>query len=351
MKNGKRKLILSLYLGMILLAVSGLSVSLAWFVSSAQLQVQAVKVELKTDRSLKVSLTGESDTFEEDIGISQLKDSGLFTPVTSMYSRENFLSSKGSSPVFLSSYGQITPTSGVPHTPSKATGGYFTQEFYLLSDDDIYVTLDSEKTSFTSDHENNLKVALEKDGNDKEKAESDANKMDSLIKALRLSILVPSEEDYSYTVLDPYKNGDTLFGGRLDLNRSGFYNYYVDKNGEKYETIYGDVENREKAVYSTSTSGVSINGTLSSFNSGTKEGVHAYDEEASFANGVTYAKEGALSLKEYEEDSSKWISLTRNTPKKIVLSIYLEGWDRDCINETMGASFLSKLSLKIARER
>ena len=282
MKNLKWKWIAGSYLGLILVTVSGLSVSLAWFVASAKLQVQSVKVELKTDRLLKVSTSEDIDSFKDDIRISELPDSGLFTPVTSMFSKENFIDQRGSTPIFLSSYGQLTPPNGIPYTPEKATTGYFSSAFYLLADDDIYVTLDSSSTSFTADHDNNYKVALEKENNDTEKAEEDTAEMDTLVKALRVSLLVPSEEDYSYTIVDPNREGDTLFGGRLDLNRSGFYNYYVDENGEKYETIYGDVRNRDKAIYSTSTSEVSSHGTLTSFSSGTKEGVHAYDEEASF---------------------------------------------------------------------
>ncbi len=351
MKNQKRRWLLGGYLGLILLSLSGLSVSLAWFVAAAQLQVQAVKVELRTERELKVSLTGEEGSFQEELSVKDLPDSGLFTPVTSMFSEENFLASKGSEPVFLSSYSPITPPNGVPYTPDKATSGFFSTDLYLLSDDDIYVTIDSLKTSFQPDHDNNYQVALQKENNDREKAESDAAKMDSLVKALRFSILDPSEEDYSYTILDPYYGGDTLFGGRLDLTRSGFYNYYEAENGEKYETIYGDVKNREKAVYSSSTAGAKQSGTLTAFSSGTKEGVHAYDEEASLAKGVTYQSEGAMSLSQYEADPSRWIALERDTPKRIVLSIYLEGWDRDCVNETMGASFLSTLSFKIAKER
>ena len=44
------------------------------------------------------------------------------------------------------------------------------------------------------------------------------------------------------------------------------------------------------------------------------------------------------------------IPLKRGEPKKIVLSIYLEGWDRDNVNNTMGANFISNVTFKILRE-
>ena len=354
MKIRKRNLLLIGYLSLITLTVASISVSAAWFVAAANVHVESVKVQARTERSLQISTSDELSTFKDSISYSELKDSGLFQPVTSMYSDVNFINDKGSAPVFLSSYNVLTPTTGVPYTPDVASKGYFSETFYLYADDDLYVTLDPSATKFEADHENNLALAKQKTGSDEE-AEKMASQMDHLINALRISILDPDEDSYSYTILDPYKDSSTVettYGGRLDLTKSGFYNYYVAANGEKYETIYGEVNDRDKAVYDeVSEENTSYTGTLSSFNSGTKAGVHAYNEETSLANGLSYVKEDSCSLEEFRKDSNKWIPIKRYTPKKIVVSIYLEGWDRDCVNETMGASFLSTLSFMIARER
>ena len=71
------------------------------------------------------------------------------------------------------------------------------------------------------------------------------------------------------------------------------------------------------------------------------------------------AEEGAISLTKLRnddrlsvqdlknDDTSILIPLESGVPTKIVFSIYLEGWDLDCINATMGASFNTKLSFKL----
>lgn len=356
-KRSRHPLLLALYLSLIAMTVSSISVSAAWFTAYNRLFVAPVEIQVKTDRTLLVSTSDDLSSFQENIDFSDLGDSSVFLPVTSMFSKSTFLDEKGDTPVFLSSYLALTPIDGVPYTPKPATGGYFSQVFYLYADDDIYVTLSSEETTFEANHAKNVSVAKEKLASTArdEEVEAYAANMDKLVDALRLSILDPDKESYSYTILDPNKkeNEDTLFGGRLDLVKSGFYNYYVGTDGEKYETVYGDVKNRDKILYDSDVheEDSPVNGSLSSFNAATKAGVHAYREEESLANGVSYASEGAISLEEYEKSQDHWISLTRHKPKKIVVSLYLEGWDRDCLNETMGASFFSKLSFKIARER
>ena len=66
----------------------------------------------------------------------------------------------------------------------------------------------------------------------------------------------------------------------------------------------------------------------------------------------TKEEENSISLSSLGGKDSLWIlPLYRNQPRKIILSLYREGWDRDCINQTRGASFLSSISFEIARER
>ena len=78
--------------------------------------------------------------------------------------------------------------------------------------------------------------------------------------------------------------------------------------------------------------------------------VHQFDEAASVANGLEFAKEDSMSLDEINSEATKLlIPCYGHKPTEIVVSIYLEGWDLDCINATMGASFSTKLSFKLLR--
>ena len=81
-----------------------------------------------------------------------------------------------------------------------------------------------------------------------------------------------------------------------------------------------------------------------------KKTVYTYDELASASNNMQFKEEGAISLSNLENfDKGIIIPCYANQPREIVISIYLEGWDLDCINGTMGASFNTKLSFKILR--
>lgn len=391
----------------IALSSLGVGFSLAWYTSSRNLSIKTIDVSLRTDRDLKISDSPSLDSFVEhtyqkdDSGnyidtslplTSSIK--GDFKPISSMYSfKENWhaddttyswMERKESTPVFADSYS--TCSTKVPFQPLKATSGYFSQELYFLSNDDCYVTLDPTACYFngyiaTSSgmelvnsqvkdaiHQQNLKAAkklYEKtEDNDVEKW---ATNMDDLIKSLRISILVPDEEDYQYTIIDPFKEKDedgndvdTYFGGRLNSDTDDYFDYYIDDDDTKKEVFYGDIDEttRENIVYDklvttdTSSSGKIIDAyEKSSFTAYTKKDTCPVNFTSSINNGVKVAKEHSYALCDQGySNSDLMIPVKKGVVKKIVLSIYLEGWDTDCINNTMGASFLSTLCFKIARE-
>ena len=183
-----------------------------------------------------------------------------------------------------------------------------------------------------------------------------AEKLDSLEKCLRVSILIPNEEHYNYYIVDPYKESVTTLGGRLDNDRDGYYDCYRDINGKAHETIYGEVNDRSKVVYNdpTGTSDEKIEQKDhyfgNSFEAESRKTAYTYNEEASEANGLEFAKEESFSFEDINSETTKLlIPCYANTPTEIIVSIYLEGWDLDCINATMGACFETKLSFKLLR--
>lgn len=347
----RSSLILSLLVGMVALLTFSLGTSIAWYVSSRNLEIEEIEIKTKSTRLLKISTSSDLSSFQDELTSKDLNEVNRFIPVTSMYS-SRWLEKKADNPQFLASYPDLVKPDGEPYEPNIATSGYYSQTLYLLSDDDVYVTLDPELCSFLPDKDTNQKYAesLEDLYPDKSVDEI-ASSLDDLVKALRVSILNPSEKDYAYAILDPYKEGDTLFGGRLDVGRDGYYDYYT-KDNEEYEVIYGDVKNKDLAVYEEKQSeDTPVTENLSSFNASTKANVHALNLDSSLRNGMEITKEDSLEMSDLGSQKSKLlIPVYRNTPTPIVLSIYLEGWDKDCINDTMGASFTMSLGFMIARE-
>jgi hypothetical protein len=407
----RNRLLMAGLISLVALSSLGVGVSVAWYASARELTISQIEISVKSSRNLQVSdsedassfvdhkYTGKDDGTYDDSSLAlKSENTGDFKPVSSMYSFKeewhseddtySWMERKESNPVFTDSYS--VSSSEVPIRPTKATNGYFTQEIYLLADDDVYVTLDPEacyfngyiatsngmelKNTYAHDAVNKKNREMAKKlhpGSSDEELDTWATKMDDIIKSLRISILVPDENDYQYVIIDPFKEKnddgsykDTYFAGRLNVDMNDYYDNYkfTDSDGEqrKKETIYGDIDEstRKYAKYGELVTADSSSGDTiiddydkSSFKALTQANTYPLDFSASLENGLKVAKEHSYALCDQGSASSDlMIPLYRGKVRKIVLSIYLEGWDTDCINNTMGANFLSILSFKIARE-
>ena len=62
------------------------------------------------------------------------------------------------------------------------------------------------------------------------------------------------------------------------------------------------------------------------------------------------AIEDSYTLEEIDGNNTELlIPCYREKPTEIVVSVYLEGWDKACINQTMGACFDTSISFKFLR--
>ena len=58
--------------------------------------------------------------------------------------------------------------------------------------------------------------------------------MNSIANSLRISILVPDENYYSYFIIDPKKDDEKIyFVGRLDNNADGYYDFKAGKENDE----------------------------------------------------------------------------------------------------------------------
>ncbi len=365
----KKRIILSALVGTIALTALSISISLAWYASSNALSVSSIDVRITSSHHLKISTSTEETSFVSDLAyedLNKLENDFLFAPVSTMY-REKWMSQFDDTPRFYDCSNYLTTSDGVPHQDIIGNG-FYQQKIYLMSDISYNASLDPKDCIFEVNEAANEKRAekILKDNPDLELTKEEViESLNNLLNSLRVSILVPDETYYRYYIIDPIKQKgeETVFGGLLDNNHDGFYDTYEylteERETKEKETIYGEVNDRSLIVYNDPLreknpnedeeyrkQGLHYYGN--SFQGEHKETAFTYNEEASLANGLEFAKEGAYSLEEIDDpNTSLLIPCYAYEPREIVISIYLEGWDLDCINATMGASFETKLSFKL----
>ena len=371
--NIKRRLIISSLVSTTALIAVSLSFSIAWYSSGDRLSISAVDLKVKTDPKLKVSTSNELSTFVDELDLNsdefeEDSEKFLFKPVSSMF-RGDWLTEEADKPLF---YDSSFVASVDGEAKLEATQGFYQKKIYLLTEAPYYVGLDVKDSLFDNDEAANHIRALEFHAS-KANAELQLSvdeietSLNKLKDCLRVSILINDVEDTSkihnrYNIINPTKkeNEQVFLGGVLDNDNDGYYDTVpmFDENHEPVETefIYGEVNNRSLIKYKDPEipgyddekldPKAHIQGNC--FEGVHKKSARTFDKDSS--SGLEFAEEGALRLDEIE-DSEKGIIIPcyPNQPREIVISIYLEGWDLDCINGTMGASFNTKLSFKILR--
>ena len=371
----KNRLILSSLIGVTALTAVSLSLSLAWYSSGDRLSISTLEMSVKTDPLIKVSTSNELSTFVDNLDLNsdeyeKESEKFLFKPVSSMY-RDDWLTDTADTPLF---YDSSFTASVEGDNKLQATQGFYQKKLYLWTEANYYVGLDVKNSLFDNDKAVNHLRALEFYASPEnadlnlsvDEIETALNKLKN---CLRVSILINDVEDESkihnrYNIINPTKeeNEKVYLGGILDNDNDGYYDTVptLNDNNEvvQAEFVYGEVNDRSLIKYkdpeipghederidqSSRFEGNSFHGVH-------KKSAYTFDEASSNANNLEFKEEGALSLQDVE-DSEKGILIPcyANKPREIVISIYLEGWDLDCINGTMGASFNTKLSFKILR--
>lgn len=352
----RRRIILSSIVGCMSLAIISITASLAWYANSDLLSVDTLEVTISDDMDLKISTSNELDTFvdelnKEDLGINE---DFFFSPASSVY-KSSWYDEKQDTPIFYDCSFYTANSSGEPDFIEKEEG-FLRKKLYLKAGRDCVVGLDTAGLIFESDSEANIARAqeeLNKNPSLNLTANQIKEQLDKLINCLRISILVTDPENYQYLIIDPFKEDDEAvqFGGRLDNDADGYYDYFTTREGLYKEIVFGEVNDRSFIEYDEPTNlNVKASEIGNSFIANSKGTVYAFNAEKSTENGLQYALEESTSLDELEvEEPSFQIPCYADQPREIVISIYLEGWDLDCVNTTMGASFNTKLSFKLLR--
>ena len=365
-----KRIIITSLVGSIGLSVLGLSLSFAWYNSSENLYLDSLVINVSSSRNLLISTENSYDSLVSKLKYDGTEESNLpgrtpYKPVSTMFKNE-WIDEKADTPVFYEyqSNNVTDYTSAVPkHYAAEGTWGFYCQHLYLFCDNDAKVTIDSKRLTMNPIAKSNEdrarkllsnknvrdKYALEHpDWDDHDIIDDMVEKMNRLVKSMRIAILDPDESTYKFSIIDPYKDGTTLLGGREDLFLTGYYDYYKNvHDGDYYEIIYGEITNRDSAIYGAKSEKDSeLVGDYTSFNSCTKKSVHPLDLQASMANGLEIATEDSYSIDEIE--SNIQLKVIGGELKEFVLAVYMEGWDLDCVNSHMGGSFLTDIEFKVA---
>lgn len=338
-----KKRIVVLLSSLIATLVTGVSFTVAWYASGQVMIVDDIELSFRGEKELFISTSDEEGSFKETLTKDDLLKVDTFKPVTSSQS-SLWLENKEGIPKFRDGY----PSQDKQVVP-QAHDGFYQQELYLYSEDDVIATLDKESVNFIPNETKNRSKAkeLRSEFPDLSEEEIFVN-LNKISKSMRYSILLPNEENYAYYIIDPTKTDDTYFGGVLDTNRSGYYDTF-EKDGQVFERVYGEINDYDKVVYDNpNPSDVLAEGELTCFNANKAQGTRSFNLEESLNNGLEIAKENSITNDEFETKIQ--IPLVAQEPTKIVLSIYLEGWDLDNTNLVQQASFLAGLKFKILKE-
>lgn len=366
-----KKIALAFYIGLISLASLSLSLSIAWYATSTTLRVDTIVVDIRGERNLQISKSSDPESFKEELKYEELDKSGLFMPVSSMF-QEKWMAKDNKTPEFYEYRNAFFNDAGAVSAPTRSIRGFYQQSLYLMCDDDVYVSLDVEKsigdyqdidinkaaTYFLPNYESNRVTAASPYTQDNFKGlteEEIYQNLNDLVTALRLSIYDVSEN--KYYIIDPYKKDVTYLGGVLDNNMDKYFDTYVDSDNVRKEGVYGEVDNLDKAEYvdvGSEDEDIKVGELYSCFTAIHQANSKKFLRDESLTNGLFIKEEPSITYQDMntaKPDENEFVlNLTRYEPKEIIVSIYLEGWDLDCINTNMGASFLSQIQFKILRE-
>jgi len=239
-------------------------------------------------------------------------------------------------PTFRSAYRSV----GNYQQTVDATGGYsedgyqknyIQNSFYLTCSKDARIYL-SDNTNLIPNEELNEEIA--------KRTGASLEGLNKAAQAARISFY--SDDGYVITKLDEEQ---TLFGGILDINCDGYYDYRSDDE-EMKEVLYGEYDSSE-VIYEGVGEAQTPLDTNNTFISNHKEGVKMIKD-----NGIDIVKKensvtiDSLKPSVFEElgrgdgnEPEPIMYLKANERKRLVVSIYIEGWDLNTTDEIQLACF------------
>ena len=304
--------------------------TIAWFSVSDFLTVGNIKVGV-TNHDIRIGTRNSSGDIVFELDDIVTNDEQFFlSPVSSMF-QDNSRYMQSAFPTLSSEY----PSEKGHRETGNATSGFFQKEIFLTSDVGTYVYLD-ESTKVTANRSLNEITAVQ--------TGLFVDELNKVEEAIRVSFYC--EEGYYIYEPNVTTSSKTKLGGLLDVN---VYDNYIDYNSSNEEVLYGDYNEDATLFYEDAVDHDVIHHEYDHAKPGvggkTKAGIKHLDLERSVNEGNLRIKEEetyALSDLLYQNQYLAYIA--PNEVKRIVLTIYLEGWDKECSNDLINSAFNASIS-------
>lgn len=306
----------------------------AWFAVSSSVKAENFALTGVSSDKLQIGLknpsTGKIDFFDEVgsnllVDYSQQEKDAKLEPVSGMYQNlwynaDNY--NETLIPQFRSRYYKVGNNI---HESTLATSGFYQYEIYLKTTANVSIHLD-EKTSVLANEIENQIIA-----NFLGYSIEDLNKIKD---CLRISFLT----NRGYFIYEPNvsTSSETLFAGKLDINPTDKY-YDYSLNNE--EVLYGEYNYNDSQIkYYDVNPQQTTPSQFTSFDALTAKGVKAIDFDSSInQGGLVMNKETSYSLVELQ--NMDLLHLESEVPERMVISIYIEGWDRQTVDAVASSNF------------
>lgn len=355
------KLFLVGLLSFFLTLVASVTSTYAWFAVSEAGKISFMDMRINEQHSIQIGLKNQ--------------DGGLdfYDSVNDSILEEHFISYKAGSPLsdLSSMYGklwlnentnyetdypilrQAYSVGGDHHASYPAQQGFYQFEFFFKSDSDMYLFLDYEATTCKALHDKNLEyVNRYNEDIEDESKKLDVRDLDNVVNATRVSFFSKN----GFYILEPNatKSSNTVLGGILDAtSKDGYYDFDTSNK----EIVYGEYDNDDALVYDeASDTDTEVIGRATCFNASHKAGIRRFNYEKSVENGLSFQKEKTYTLEQLglkanegqfdEERMTPIASLKANEPTRVVVTIYLEGWDLDVTEAIGNGEFSLSLGFK-----
>jgi hypothetical protein len=313
------------------------STTLAWFDISDNLIVNNLSMSFDKDDYFKIGLKkDETIDYFQDLDSGTLESYSSYRhedplgTVTSAFQNEwldNVADPTSVEPLFLAG----------PTSKALAKTGFYQFDFYFLSSHDAYIYLDPD-TFLSASKEENAKTAAKKN--------LSSDELNQIEHCARVSFY---NAEMGYKIYEPNAEvgSTTLLGGRLDITpRDGYFDYGSDKK----ELLYGEYNSDATLYYGETGAVKALTGTASCFNALSASDVSALDLERSEKEGgllikkeETYPLSDLLHDPESNELGHPLAYAPMGVPTRVVVSVYVEGWDLDTVESVANASFDLKL--------
>lgn len=218
-----------------------------------------------------------------------------------------------------------------------ASNGYYQIEFYFKVSENMHLYLD-QTTTVVADVIKNAAIA---------KNAEDLTNLNKVKDSLRVGMYVNKQ----FTIYEPNvtESSNTPLFGKLDIiDSDGYYDFEYFNGDERKEILFGHYLNADKIVYGLPTTIPNQKAHfINCFTAETYSGVIPVDVPASIENGIEgmYQKTETLSkLSNKTDDNINSLGLLeRGIDNRVVISIWSEGWDVDCVDAISRSNFIANL--------